>query len=725
MSKDLKPFEEMKYHPLTEEIIDTLMMTTQSSDRQLFRVMLIYYWAVCATHMRANIVGWFSNRLPLNIYSICLAESGTGKGYTVNTMENNILQHFRSTFMNETFPAAAEDGLMDIATHRATKRGTNFDEEYNKLEKEYNDAGTLFFCFSAATSAAIKQIRHKLIIANAGSLNYQVDEIGNNLSTTDDVLPLMLELYDRGDTKEKLIKNSTENKRIEQLDGFTPTNMLLFGTSSSLMNGGETENKFLSLLEAGYARRSFFSYSTEANKNTSLTAEQIVEMMFNQHHEELYEDVANHLEAIADVTNLDREINIPREACLYLVKYKLNCEARARELKSHQRILKAELQHRYFKVLKAAACYAFLDNLDEISIQYLEYAIRVAEDSGRQLATLLNPEKDFMRLAKFLCETGNDVTFADIEVGLPCFTGSNTRKQDMVVNAMAYGYKNNILITKKFVDQILFLNAKELEETNLDELFISISDHEARDYINEVVPFEELEDLGNNKHMHWINHHLEDGYRDREHIIPGFNCIVLDVDDGTPIEAAMRIFAGYYAIFYDTKSSTPQYNRYRIVLPISHILELDQEDYAEFMQNIISTVPFEIDSSVCEREHKWLTWDAGADVIDSYWENGVEKEAQLFNVLEYIPRTSKNEERIKRIKHYDNLDGLQHWVMSTTGEGNRNKQLYRYAMILVDKGMDYQSIFDSVKQMNDGLRDGISEKEIANTIMKSVALKIK
>ena len=41
MSKDLKPFEEMEYHPLTEEIIDTLMMTTQSSDRQLFRVMLI------------------------------------------------------------------------------------------------------------------------------------------------------------------------------------------------------------------------------------------------------------------------------------------------------------------------------------------------------------------------------------------------------------------------------------------------------------------------------------------------------------------------------------------------------------------------------------------------------------------------------------------------------------------------------------------------------------
>ena len=720
----LRPFDEMEYHPLTEDIVKTLAITTQNPNRHLFRTMLLYYWGVCATHMRANIVGWHSSRLPLNIYSICLAESGTGKGYTMGTMEDHVIHRFRNAFLDDTFPVAAEEGIYDIAQYRARKRGSDIDTEVNKLQKEFDTAGNMLFSFSEATPAAIKQLRHKLIIANAGSLNFQVDEIGNNLIKSDETLHAMLELYDRGDIKEKLIKNTAENTRFEALDGFTPSNMLLFGTSSSLLDGSETENKFLALLTAGYARRSFFAFSQEASKETELTAEQIVERMFNQHNEDLYDEVAQHLEAIADISNMDRVMNIGKEACIYLVRYKLLCEERARKLKTHQAIQKAEMQHRYFKVLKAAACYAFIDSLDEIDITYLEYAMKLAEDSGKELEQLLNPDKDFMRLARFLCEQGEDVTQPDIEVGLPCFSGSNQRKAEMINLATAWGYKNNILITKRYVDQIMFLNAKVLEETNLDELFISISDHEAYGYINEVCTFEELEDLGNEKFYHWINHHLEEGHRTREQVIPGFNCIVLDVDDGTPIEAAMRIFTGYYAVFYDTKSSTKKHNRYRIILPISHVLEMEQEDYAEFMKNVLSAIPLEVDSSVCEREHKWQTWDAGADVISTYWENGEEKDCKLFDALEFIPRTTKNEERIKRAKHYENLDGLQHWVMSTTGEGNRNKQLYRYAMILVDKGMDYADIQESVLAMNAGLKDGISEKEIKNTIMSSVARKL-
>ena len=78
---DLKPFDQLVYHPLTQEIVETLSITTQSNNTDLFHVMIPYYWGMLATHMRANIVGWFDNKLPLNIYSFCLAESGTGKGY--------------------------------------------------------------------------------------------------------------------------------------------------------------------------------------------------------------------------------------------------------------------------------------------------------------------------------------------------------------------------------------------------------------------------------------------------------------------------------------------------------------------------------------------------------------------------------------------------------------------------------------------------------------------
>ena len=725
MSKSsLKPFEEMEYHPLTEQIVDMLSVTTQTTNKHMFRVMCSYYWGLVGSHMRANVVGWFSDKLPVNIYSVCLAESGTGKGYTIGTMEKHVINRFRNVFMEETFPVASEDGMEDIATHRALKRGTSVEEERAKLQKEYDTTGNFLFSFSECTPAAVKQIRHKLIIANAGALNYQVDEIGSNLLTSSDAMPMMLELYDRGDTKEKLIKNTSENTRFESLEGFTPTNLLLFGTSSSLLDAGEIEGKFFNLLATGYARRSFFSFSQVANKETELSAEDIVDMMFNQHHEETYGEISAQLEGLADVSNLDREITIDRTCCLYLVKYKLLCEQRARDLKSHQKIMQAELQHRYFKVHKAAATFAFIDNQDEITIGYLENAMKLAEESGKELAQLLNPEKDFMRLAKFICEQDNEVTIPDLELGLPCFTGSQSRKQEMITSATAWGYKNEILITKRYVDQILFLKGETLEKTNLDELFISVSDHEAYNYDNQVVPFESLTELGEVRYMHWVNHHLEDNHRLKANVIPGFNVLVFDVDDGTPIEAAMRIFEGVYAVYYDTKSSTAKHNRYRILVPTSHILELDAEDYSEFMKNLLNDIPVQIDSSVCEREHKWQTWDAGADIVTTHVVNKHEVDCKLFNVLDYIPRTSKNEERIKRAKDYASLDGLQYWVMSTTAEGNRNRQLYRYAMILVESGHDYDEIHSMVKQMNDGLKDGISDKEIANTIMSSIARKL-
>ena len=84
----------------------------------------------------------------------------------------------------------------------------------------------------------MKQLRHKLLLANCGSINLQIDEIGSNLIGSVDVLTLFLELYDQGIVKQKLTKNTAENQRGEELDGKTPTNMLLFGTPAKLLDGG-------------------------------------------------------------------------------------------------------------------------------------------------------------------------------------------------------------------------------------------------------------------------------------------------------------------------------------------------------------------------------------------------------------------------------------------------------------------------------------------------------
>ena len=53
-----------------------------------------------------------------------------------------------------------------------------------------------------------KQMRHKLLLADIGALNIQVDEIASNLSGSLEVLTTYLELYDQGYMKPKLTKNT-------------------------------------------------------------------------------------------------------------------------------------------------------------------------------------------------------------------------------------------------------------------------------------------------------------------------------------------------------------------------------------------------------------------------------------------------------------------------------------------------------------------------------------
>ena len=77
---------------------------------------------------------------------------------------------------------------------------------------------------------------------------------------------MYLELYDQGSIKQKLIKNTNENKRNEDIDGKTPTNALLFGTPVKLLDGGQTEDQLYSFLETGYARRCLFGYGQQDRK---------------------------------------------------------------------------------------------------------------------------------------------------------------------------------------------------------------------------------------------------------------------------------------------------------------------------------------------------------------------------------------------------------------------------------------------------------------------------
>lgn len=714
----LKPFDQMMYDPVTEMLTDIMCAKTQNSERMFFRVANSYYWGVLASQMHATVVGWGGSKLPINIYAMNLSPSGTGKGYSTGLVEDSVINRFRETFMENTFPLAAEQHMKALASKRASRKGTDPNDEYEGLVKEYNTIGSLLFSFDSATVPAVKQLRHKLNLAHAGGVNLQVDEIGANLVGQTEVLNAFLELYDKGMIKDKLVKSSVENTRYERIEGFTPTNMLLFGTPSKLLDSGLTQKYLTEMLEMGYARRCFFGYIPKVKKDVAADAASLVNQMFNSTADATLDQLSIDLEQLADISNMNKEVHIQQAEAVYLMEYKIHCDKRASCLKDHETIMRSELENRFFKVLKLAGAYAFRDYSPNITQDHLEAAMRLAEDSGEHFARLMTPEYDYEKVARFLADCDTGVTLPDLEQALPCFRGSKQQKDQMIEYAVAWGYRNNIVIKKHYDGNILFLLGEKLKETNTDEMIISTSSKLAEGYDNKRIPFADLAQLGTVNDFHWANHHFVDGYRREDNTMVGFNMLVFDVDGTLPIATAKELLKGYKTFFYTTKrhQNEDKLDRYRIIMPTNYELELDREEYKLFMNNVMASLPFEMDESCNQRNKKWLTCNS-AEVYSS--------EGELFDVLPYIPRTAKNEEREAQFKDQKDLDNLERWVLNNTGDGNRNKQLYNFAMVLVESGLQFTDIGDKVRNLNNKLADKLSDSELQATILKSIQSKAK
>lgn len=710
-----------QYHPISEQIVDVLTKKTLNSNRLFFRVQVSYFLAKMASSMRCTLDTLDRGKIPVNVYALNLAPSGSGKGHSTNIIEGQFLNQFKNTFLQDTFPYIAQQNLVDIAAKRANKNSTDPADELVKLEKEFASTGALAFSFDSGTVPALKQLRHKLLLANAGAASFECDELGKNLIANMDLLTAFLELYDQGLIKQKLTKNTADSQRAEELEGKTPTNMLLFGTPSSLLNGGKEEDEFYALLETGYARRCLFGYSRKEDFQQEMSPEQVFDMLTDSTSNSTIAQLSQHFGMLADAIKYNQQIMVNRDVSIKLIAYKLHCEQIADKLPDHEEIRKAELRHRYFKALKLAGVYAFVDETPEVTEAQLLSAIKLVEESGEAFNRILSREKNYVKLANYIAEVGKEVTHVDLVEDLPFYKGSNAQKQELMNLAIAYGYKHHIIIKKTFVDGIEFFKGEALKPTDLSKLIASYSGHVAYNYLSEPISFSNLQALCQMDDMHWINHALikgadGDGHRDGSNILPGFNVIVIDVDEGTSLDEVRVLMKDYTYFIHTTKRhQTEGYgDRFRLIMPINYHLKLDENEFREFMNNVYEWLPFKVDEQTSQRCRKWAT------------HQGItfSNEGEILDALAFIPKTSKNDELKKTMVDLGNLDNLERWFAQRMGNGNRNNQLLKFAMMLADTGLDYQGILDKVLGFNAKLDSGLPEIEIHSTIMRSISKKL-
>jgi hypothetical protein len=710
-----------KYHPFSEKIVDILVRKVNNDNRHFFRILTAYYLSKVASMMRCNIQTNDRDVIPVNTYVLNLMVSGTGKGHSTNILEREFVAYFKKEFLNNIFPRKAEENIQILAQERSQARinigqsilplSEEYEIQLDKFQRHFDRLGELAFSFDSGTSPAVKQMREKLLLASAGSMNLELDEVGSNLSANVDVLNTFLELYDVGLVKQKLIKNTVENIRSEELPGNTPTNLMMFGTPTKLLDGGRIEDEFKQFLETGYARRLLFGYTTDSNRTKYASAQERYQQMVDTN---LAKDVITIQQAFTNFAKrpFNPVLQISEPNSIYLIQYQMKCEEAADDMKDHMSIHKAEMIHRYYKAIKLAGAYTFADNSTEITQDHLDYAISVVEDSGEAFHTLMRKQGPYERLAHYLADCDNEVTQHELIEELPFYKGSEAQRKDLMTLATSFGYKNNIIIKKRVLDDIEFFLGETLMETDLSSLTVAISKEIAYNFqIPDIKPpFDLLHKLTTADGYHYTAHGFVNGHRKSENVIPGFDLLILDCDGDAPISMVKNLLEGYKFLISTTKRHTTSINRFRLILPISHRIKLTTSDYSRFMENVFEWLPFPVDEGAKDIARKWAGYPGHYEYND-----GAVIDATMF-----IPETKRSDETKAQISSAG-VGNIERWFRQHTTKGNRANHLYRYGMVMVDAKLALGDIVEKLEEFNNSLDVPLPEDQFRNSTIKSIS----
>lgn len=700
----------LEFHPLQEKLVDILTTKTGMNDRSFFRIMVAYKFAECASNMRANIEYVGSKNIPTNVYALDLAPSGYSKNASMNILEKEIFREFKDEFMLKTFPKIKDRNLADLAADYEVMMGISSDDAYFKVVKEFELLPKYIYSFGASTPEGFKGLRSKLSMAGIGSTSNVLDEIGSNLTNNKETLTVQLESYDTGDSKQKLIKvdsNSDIKKSV-------PSNLFAFGTQSKLLDGGAVEKEFFEFLETGYARRFIVGFVENYSRDSYDDAEDIYNSIMNPMIDASIKSFSSYFKDLSDESNYNIAYVLDKDTTIELIKYRVHCDKLADSLKDHEELLKAVIKHAYWRALKVAGAYAFVDKSTNVTKEHIYNAIALVEESITCFKKMLTRKKPYERLAEYIANVDKKVTQVDLVEDLGFYKGSEQQKRELLNLAIAYGYNNNIIIKRTIKDGIEFLEGESLKKTSLDRISCSWSKDITEGYKPAENSFDKLYQLVCSDGFHYCNHRFKDGYRKSDKVIEGFNLLMLDVDSGLPIETCKKLLSDYSYLIATTKRHTEKHNRYRVILPMNYELKLNAEDYKKFMKNVFAWLPFDSDEQTSDIARKWQSHKG-----EHFYNSG-----KLFDVLPFIPDTSKEEKQKSINQKYEGVENLQRWfLMNNRQEDGRNNMLRDYALAMLDNGMTSDNVRHSLYDFNDKLDNPLSKTELESTIMKTVIRK--
>ena len=690
-------------------ILDILQRRMTNKNEGFFSNLVLYKLSQMASNMHATVSFAGGSKIPVNAYVLNLAESGFSKGKALRFLEDDIFIDFKEKFTETVMIDRPKAVISAAAEEIALISGDRPDLIENDLWRRITELPKYVYAFGSGTTVeGLKGMMTKLSMTRTGAVSIEIDEIGSNLTGNKEVMDTLLETWDMGLAKNKLKLTQSNDEILHSV----PTNLLMFGTPAKLFDGSKTEEELMSFLDIGYARRLLFGYVKDRGKR--LTAAERIDQLTDITLSTTIENIKTELGMLADTSKFGIEHELTADANIVLFTYQEECEKKAEDFKSHEDIQKTEMEHRYFKALKIAGVYAFIDGSTQVTDQHVKDAIEVVEKSGEQFREMMHKDKAYVRLAKYIAEQdGSAVTLADFHTDLKFFKGTEGQKREMITLAKAWAASNNIVITEKTSNDITYFSGETIQETELNRLIVSTSIQFSDGYKPHYGEWENFKKMAK-MDINFCTHHFKDEHRSDENVLKPFNLLVLDVEKSITLDMAMHLLAEYKGLYYTTKRHSETDHRFRVILPLSKTLNLSVEDHKKFYKNVFEWLPFAVDE-VAHPSAKWQCYSTA-----KVFENEGEK---LFDPTLFLPNTMRERETKDRLKKFsNNTNKLERHILTTT-EG-RNNALLKLALVHVDKGHDEDTVETLILATNSKLDEPLSESEIRQTIMKTVRRKI-
>lgn len=381
--------DEKKLHPLVRQMARDLMDARRGLPLSGAVAAINYKMANIASQLHITIDTKSGYKpTPANIYSLTLMSSGSGKNASLGLLDRY--------YFGEAFNYI-RDTIYPIYKKKAMK----------ELEDAGNDRDihTWTQSLSNATVSGMYAYAESYSLCGFGSLNIEIDEIGNAVTSKAELFEQLLTPYDNGDFMPVAKRTDTNSMDIQGV----PVNVYSFGNKVRLMNGDNVERAFIELIDEGYGRR--FIFVDDNSKPISKTPEEILAEMDKS--EEIRVTRAKdreYIKSLLSVTSFNKVLTMDRDAMLYYATIKSESDQYISNKKGLHPAVQADISERNFKTVKLAGVYAFFDGKDSVYKEHMEQAYEVIKESSEVLASLREIRPTHHRLLDALLMEDKPVT---------------------------------------------------------------------------------------------------------------------------------------------------------------------------------------------------------------------------------------------------------------------------------------------------------------------------